>query len=364
MSFIDDVRNFIDGKQTELDGIKNEEQTKTSLIMPFFHLLGYNVFNVNEFKPEYEACIGDKNNEKVDYAIIRDGKPIIIIEAKPYGKDLVKYDKQLERYFAFTSAKFAVLTNGITYRFFTDLDAPNLMDKDPFFVIDLMDCTDVQIKELHRFHSDNFEELEIMNAAEELKYLSKMKDIFKQIFTDPSDDFVRFILDQGIYSEKKTSKAVERFRPVVKRSLTSYINDLVNSRIQSAITKEEDNQKPDPAPSPDDSNQESAEVKEDLPKKQIITTQEELECFYAICAILRNEIDVNRLSYKDTQSYFGVLVDNKVTRWIAHIYIKDRKKYFTVPGKDGEKDQRIDIEGPNDLYNYSALLIEKLHQVM
>ena len=47
----------------------NEEQTKTSLIMPMFVALGYDVFNIDEFVPEYTADFGTKQGEKVDYAI-------------------------------------------------------------------------------------------------------------------------------------------------------------------------------------------------------------------------------------------------------------------------------------------------------
>lgn len=359
MGFTEDIRNYIEQAKGNLKNAVNEEATKTSLIMPFFHTLGYNVFNSGEFMPEYTADVGVKKGERVDYAIIRDGKPIMLIEAKPYGETLDKHNGQLFRYFSVTPAKFAVLTNGTNYQFYTDLDKPNVMDADPFFSIDLLDCTDSQINELQKFHSDNFEETEIFNAAEELKYLGKIKDLLKQIFTEPSDEFVRFILGEGVYSGVKTSSIIDKYRPIVKRSITSYINELVNSRIQNALKGDEPQEEPQPQPT----QVSEPEPQEDDDKKDlIITTQEELECFYIVKSILRNEIDVSRITYKDTRSYFGILLDGKVTRWICRIYLRDRTTYFTVQG-DG-KDERIDIQAPDDLYNYADLLIKKLQEIM
>ncbi|WP_331474799.1 type I restriction endonuclease [Intestinibacter sp.] len=82
MDFNEKIRNFISRIETIKDTLTTEEATKTALIMPFFQLLDYDVFNPMEFVPEYVADIGVKKGEKVDYAIIRNGKPVIIIEAK------------------------------------------------------------------------------------------------------------------------------------------------------------------------------------------------------------------------------------------------------------------------------------------
>lgn len=52
------------------------------------------------------------------------------------------------RYFGTTRAKFAILTNGVEYKFFTDLEEQNKMDSSPFLVIDLLDLRDNDIAEL------------------------------------------------------------------------------------------------------------------------------------------------------------------------------------------------------------------------
>lgn len=121
MDFIDQVKQFAKRVEGMKDTIQTEEATKTSIIMPFFSLLGYDVFNPNEFIPEFTADVGIKKGEKVDYAILSDGSPVILIECKWIGEPLEKHDSQLFRYFGTSKAKFAILTNGLIYRFYTDL---------------------------------------------------------------------------------------------------------------------------------------------------------------------------------------------------------------------------------------------------
>lgn len=48
--------------------------------MPFISALGYDVFNPTEVIPEFTADVGTKKGEKVDYAIKKDDKIIILIE--------------------------------------------------------------------------------------------------------------------------------------------------------------------------------------------------------------------------------------------------------------------------------------------
>lgn len=122
--------------------IATEETTKQSFILPFFSNLGYDVFNPLEFIPEFTGDVGIKKHEKVDYAILQDNVPFILIEAKPYSDNLEKHDSQLFRYFGTTKSKFAILTNGVIYKFYTDLEQPNIMDLKPFFMLDMLSLSD------------------------------------------------------------------------------------------------------------------------------------------------------------------------------------------------------------------------------
>lgn len=184
--------------------------------------MGYDIFNPEEFIPEFTADVGIKKGEKVDYAILKDDNPVILIEAKWIGESLERHDSQLFRYFGTTSAKFAILTNGRFYRFYTDLEEPNKMDEKPFLEVDILDIKDAQIPELKKFHKDNFNLDEIFNAASELKYANEIKQFMASELNNPTDDFVRFML-QNIYSGVKTQAVIEKFRPLIKKPLINLL---------------------------------------------------------------------------------------------------------------------------------------------
>ena len=140
MDFIDQLRILSTRVMATRAMIQTEEATKNAMVMPFIQILGYNVFDPLEVTPELVADIGTKKGEKVDYAILRDGLPIILFECKKAGADLhINHASQLFRYFHVTSARFVVLTNGLVYRFFTDLEQPNKMDEKPFFEFNILD---------------------------------------------------------------------------------------------------------------------------------------------------------------------------------------------------------------------------------
>jgi predicted type IV restriction endonuclease len=97
--------------------------------MPFISALGYDVFDPVEVIPEFTADVGIKKGEKVDYAIKQDGKIIMLFECKCCNGSLDDcHASQLYRYFSVTEARIAVLTDGIIYRFYTDIEQPNKMD--------------------------------------------------------------------------------------------------------------------------------------------------------------------------------------------------------------------------------------------
>ena len=104
MDFIDQLKQFAKRAESLKDTVETEEATKTALIMPFFSMLGYDVFNPQEFVPEFTADVGIKKGEKVDYAIVKDGSPVILVECKASSESLDKHDSQLFRYFGTTTA--------------------------------------------------------------------------------------------------------------------------------------------------------------------------------------------------------------------------------------------------------------------
>ena len=277
------------------ENIQTEEATKQSFILPFFQALGYDVFNPLEFIPEFTADVGIKKHEKVDYAILQEGKPLILIEAKSCNEKLDKHDSQLFRYFGTTESKFAILTNGIIYKFYSDLDQPNVMDSQPFYVLDMMDLSDQAIQYLANFNKCNLDIDSIMNTASDLKYLSLTKTAFKELIENPTDEFIKLLLNSGVYDGLKNQKVIDKFKPIVKRGINQYINDKMSSKFKETLSSNDD-----------EVIEENNEPDEEVSK--INTTIDELNGFAIVKAILRTEVEAKRITYKDTESYFGILL--------------------------------------------------------
>ncbi|RYZ96434.1 MAG: restriction endonuclease, partial [Moraxellaceae bacterium] len=158
MDFIDQLRMLSTRITNTKNLIQTEEATKNSMVMPLIQILGYNVFDPLEVTPELISDIGTKKGEKVDYAILKDGKPIMLFECKKAGADLhINHASQLFRYFHVTAARFGVLTNGLVYRFFTDLEQPNKMDEKPFFEFNILDFKERDVDELKKFAKAAFD---------------------------------------------------------------------------------------------------------------------------------------------------------------------------------------------------------------
>ena len=286
---------------------------------------------------------GSEKGEKVDYAILENGSPTILIECKSCSEQLDKHSSQLFRYFGTTSAKFGILTNGIIYRFYTDLEESNKMDLVPFLELDILNLKDSSINELKKFCKDNFDKEKIFSTAEELKYSSLIKGILLKEFDTPSEDFVRFILT-NIYDGQKNQRIIDKFTPLVKRAFSSFVNEIVNNKISSALTPEtEENEAP-------------AETTE-ISSSKIVTTEDEIEAFYIIRGLLVGVIAVEDIAHRDTESYFGILYKNNNRKPICRLNLDTKNKQLLIPDEN-KKFERVYIDSLNDIYKYRERLIE------
>lgn len=344
MGFNEDLKSFAERIIPLKDTISTEEATKMSMIIPFFQLLGYDVFNPSEFCPEYTADVGIKKGEKVDYAILINDQPEILIECKWCGESLTKHGSQLFRYFSTSPAKFAILTNGLTYQFFTDLDEANKMDLTPFLEINIDNLKDAQINELKKFSKEVFDKDNIFSTASELKYSTLIKGLLSQDLDAPSDDFVRYVLS-GVYDGPKTQKVIDKFKPIVKKSFNGFINDLVNQKISSALTPEDIEASND------------IPLETDTAKSKIITTEEEIEAFYIIRGILAGTISVDEVVYRDTESYFGILFQDNNRKPICRLNLDTKNKQLLIPD-ESKKFSRIYIDTLDDIYKHKNELID------
>lgn len=335
--------------------IFNEEATKTSLILPFFNIMGYDIFNPSEFIPEYTADFGTKKGEKVDYAICINNEPIILIEAKSCNDTVLdKHGSQLFRYFSTTTAKFGILTNGIKYLFFTDLDEINKLDSTPFFIFDFENIKDSKIKELSKFKKENFDIAKIMTTAEELKYLTQITNVLKQSFDAPTETFIDYILGE-IYPGRKTQTVRDKFSPLINKAIKQFKNELLNDILSDAIGENKKNiDEEDEVTISELSNTDENSYN----TSTIETTLEEIEAFGVVRTLLNGIIEYNRITYKDTLSYFGIMLDDNIRKWICRIQIKDNVKYLILPTEIKGQTQKHLIDCVSDIINFKDDIIK------
>lgn len=365
MDFKDTLLQLADKIEKQKDNISTEEATKTSFIMPMIAALGYDVFNPFEVVPEMD-CDLTKRGDKIDYAIMKDNTPILLIECKHCKQNLDLHSTQLAKYYAASNARFGVLTNGIEYRFYADLEKQNIMDEKPFLVINMLDLSDVDIEQLKKFHKSYYNEQDILSTAQELQITIQVKNLLNKNFQQPDDEFTRYFV-RSLNDGKYSAKLVEQYRPILKKSITSVINDIISDRLNVAMKSEEDCE---PKQSEEQPTYEvSAEVTaKELPdgvvfqdvEKGIITTQEEIDGYNIIRSILRKYIDVKRLQYKDFKSYFAINVDGSQWWWVCRLYLGKRKKQVGFPKDDYKDNEWVQIECLDDIFKLEDKLKESL----
>jgi hypothetical protein len=354
MDFKDQIKQLGDRVTKLKEQILSEEATKNAFIMPFLQILGYDVFNPLEVVPEYITDVGTKKGEKIDYAIMKDGNTTLLIECKHWSQNLDLHDGQLLRYFHVSKARFGILTNGIIYRFYSDLVESNKMDDKPFLEINITDLKDNQIEEIKKFHKSYFDADNIVNSASELKYSNELKLLFQQEINNPSPEFVKFFTKQ-VYQGVVTSRVLEQFISLTKRSIQQYISDIITERLKTALNNEDKTSK-------ENENLGNELTKKDIDNEhKISTTEEELEGYAIIKSMLRQKIDINRISHKDSQTYFAIILDNNIRKTICRLYFNRTKKYICTFNEQKEE-VKFELSCLDDIYNYQENLMNTIER--
>lgn len=357
MDFKDQLMQLSDKIDKQKDNIATEEATKTSFIMPMIAALGYDVFNPFEVVPEME-CDLTKRGDRIDYAIMKDNTPILLIECKHCKQNLDLHSTQLAKYYAASNARFGVLTNGIEYRFYADLEKQNIMDEKPFLAVNMLDLSDTDIEQLKKFHKSYYNEQEILSTAQELQITIQIKDLLNKNFQNPGDEFTRYFV-RCINDWKSNAKLIEQYRPIVKKSVSAVINDIITDRLNVAMKTNED-KVIETVSEEGTSCEKTVETAKDLPngivfqdeEKGIITTQEEIDAYNIVRSILRQYVDEERIQYTDYKSYFTVNLDGSMWWWICRLSFKPYSKRICLPKENYESNYWLKIENINDLYKH------------
>ena len=352
MDFIDQLRVLSTRILNTKNMIQTEEATKNAMIMPFIQILGYNVFDPLEVTPELVADIGTKKGEKVDYAILSNGQPIMLFECKKAGADLhINHASQLFRYFHVTAARFGILTNGLVYRFFTDLEQPNKMDEKPFFEFNVLDFKERDVEELKKFTKSVFDLESILTTANQLKYTRAIQTKLAEWIAAPSEEFVRLVSAELLGSKRFTPQIKEQFIGITRRAFEQLIGEKINDRLKGAMTPE------------------SITVAEPLPLNSTVTevstvsaepatqiTPEELEGFHTIRGIVRSIVPSKRVTMRDAQTYCAILLDDNNRKPICRLRFNNVQKLRIGIFNNKKEEEQFSLDSVDDIYAYAEQL--------
>jgi len=232
-----------------------------------------------------------------------------------------------------TYARIAILTNGEVYQFYTDLDAPNRMDAKPFLVLDFSALDSV------------------ISAAGELKYIGQLKRVLAAQFKEPEDDWVRFLTTR-VYEGSFTQRVREQFVPLVTKAARQFLNEQVNDRLKNALGG------PDSYVSVSKDSVEPVEEENSVLVDgggEIVTTEEEIDGFRIVRAIVCSEVAASRVVARDAKTYCGVLLDDNNRKPIARLWLNRSKKYLGV-FDESKVETRIPIDDVEEIYRHAGVL--------
>jgi hypothetical protein len=157
--------------------------------------------------------------------------------------------------------------------------------------------------------------------------------------TSPSKDFIKYIAEKA-YLEKRrgiiTEKVRTMFAELVNISLPVVINQLISNRIIKVGAV--------------------AEAEETESEGNIVTTQEEIDAYLIVKAIIRKNIAVDRILYKDHQNYFSVRIDGRSHTTICRLYLSPKRKQIRI--YDASRAEQIfEIEHIDQIYDHSEKLL-------
>ena len=327
MEFAEKINQLKERACALKDSLQTEEATKNALIMPFLSALGYDVFNPLEVVPEYIADSRLKKDEKVDYAIMQNEKPIILLECKKVDNDKLdvkKHAGQLFKYFTASKAKFIILTNGVIYKFFSDIEEPNILDKEPFFTFNLLDFKDNHLETLGEFCKENFDIDKAFSNAGDLKYIKQFEEVIENEYRTPSDDFVRYLINKSnVCSGRITDKVIEKHKRTTVEAFNLFMSKVMKTSLDFSLGTKTETEN----------------------KNEIVTTVEELEGYAVVKSMLNGVIDISRVTYRDNASYFNVLLDDNIRKTVCRLHFNRAQKYIELFNVSG--DSKLPIQNIN-----------------
>jgi hypothetical protein len=204
-----------------------------------------------------------------------------------------------------TQCQIAILTNGLVYRFYAELDKAHLLDTTPFLELDLRDLKEPLLDEVRYLTKSSFSIDGMLSAAQELKYVGGILQILNQQFEEPSDDFVKFFFQRVCEGKAFTAAVKPPFTGYTQRAMKQFIRDRITSMMDASGLGNTVHPKPDIQPEPELEDEEKA-------GKQVITTDEEIQGFYIVKSIMCGVVDSERIFMQDKQNFWALLNKNMI----------------------------------------------------
>jgi hypothetical protein len=324
---------------------ENEAATRLFLIMPFLQLLGYDPYDPDEIVPEADASFSDKFKNKVDYAIYQGKEPVIAIETKKVGNLSESNKGELKGYFnAMPSVKLGILTNGISYQLYSDASRANMMDEQPFVVIDMEEIAQDHIPDsvfdaLLKLRKGVFNPENVGKDAQRKLYINAYLTVLEKAFKTPQKEFVRTLMDLAHIEGNKTAKLVDEQTTVVEEAMRTFFDKKLLERVGFA-DRGDLVRMPKTDVEPEETSSADLPEEQDQPtsrKSNVETTETELEVF----------------DYVKRRLPFLIQRDDQLFQKLDSIFIKDRKTTLNVSYKLEQKGKLFSLrEGDDPKYRF------------
>ena len=292
-----------------------EAATNQYLVLPFFQLLGYDPLDPDEVVPEAHASFSDKFKNRVDFAICQDKTPVIAVESKKVGALVEANRGELKGYFnAVASVKLGILTDGLTFQLFTDTSAENMMDDEPFAVVDLSEAARDQVDAnvldaLMRLRKGTFDPANVGADARRKMHVAAYADALQRVLANPDERFVRVMMDVASIEGRRTSRMMEEHAPLVREAADTMLDRKILERVGFA-DRSDLVRIPAESPAPAETAREAAAPVE----SGVVTTATELQV----------------LEYVRTRLPFLIERDEDLFRKLSDIRSVDHKTVFCV----------------------------------
>lgn len=316
--------------QDAIELCTNEAQTRKFLIEPFFLMLNY---ESNNLIPEYNADFGDRVSQKIDYAILLNKKETILVEAKKFNSKLTdKEAGQLNGYFGNTkNSKIAILTNGIEYRFYSDVVEPNIIDSKPFFVFCIDDYSESDLDSLIKFDKRYIKVSEIVKSAQDIVFIENFESAFFKELVAPSKDLLKIIHKNMTFATKFNEETQGK---MINQINSSFLKCMYEKKIIQEATSN---------------------------SLGVITTELEIQAYHTIRTLLiqNKKIPKERIGFKDFKGFFNISVDDSSKKVICKLVFSDKNLKITIDNNEYNLTHIDDLlKYKNELTNRTMLLLD------